>query len=421
MTVLDDARALLATGPLCDPCLGRPFAERSHGLTNRERGRALRVAVALDDDESFAPPDETCRVCAGHASEYDAWAERAANALADTEFATYLVGTRPPPDLADRERSAREQADLPADAGESFRSECNREVGKRLGDRTDATVDFERPDVTVLVDFERSTVDVERNPAFVYGRYRKLERDVAQTDATCSACGGRGSVWREGEARPCEQCGGTGRLAETSVEELVCPPVREAMRGREAVFHGAGREEAAALVLGSGRPFVVEVKAPRRRTPDLSALADAVAERAGGRVEVEALAIAEREMVDRVKETRLRQRFRLELSFDDGVDAAAFDDAVATLDGERVRQRSEATAEERTRTLRDVTGEFGDGTATLEFAVDAGTDVPAVATGERTDPSLADRLGVDVAVTAVDVVGVTARDGSFEDTPLLGA
>jgi tRNA pseudouridine synthase 10 len=376
--------------------------------------------VALEDDEDFSEPEETCWVCDGHAAEYDAWVDRATNALAGTEFSTYLVGTRPPPDVGEREATLRERAELPADAGESFRSECNREVGKRLGERVDATVDFERPDLTVLVDFERATVEVERNPAFVYGRYRKLDRDVVQTAATCGACGGRGSVWREGEARTCERCGGTGRLAETSVEELVCPPVREAMRGNEAVFHGAGREDADTLVLGTGRPFVVEVKSPRRRTPDLDALADAIAERAEGRVDVDGLAFAERGMVNRVKETPLRQRFRLAVTFDDDVDATAFDDAVAALNGERVHQRSEATPAERVRTLHDVTGEFEDGSATLSVAVDAGTDVPAVATGERTDPSLADLLGVDVAVTAVDVVGVTARDESFEDTPLLG-
>ena len=50
--VLEPARDLLATGPLCDHCVGRPVADRSFGLTNGERGKALRVAVALADDEA---------------------------------------------------------------------------------------------------------------------------------------------------------------------------------------------------------------------------------------------------------------------------------------------------------------------------------------------------------------------------------
>jgi len=51
--ITEDARALLATGTVCDSCLGRPFAERSFGLTNAERGRALRTTVALADDEGL--------------------------------------------------------------------------------------------------------------------------------------------------------------------------------------------------------------------------------------------------------------------------------------------------------------------------------------------------------------------------------
>ncbi|MFT4922804.1 MAG: tRNA pseudouridine synthase 10, partial [Haloarculaceae archaeon] len=67
MTVLSVAREALATGPVCDACLGRLVADRSFGLTNRERGHSLRVAVALDDDEPFEgeEDEEECWVCEG--------------------------------------------------------------------------------------------------------------------------------------------------------------------------------------------------------------------------------------------------------------------------------------------------------------------------------------------------------------------
>ena len=58
MTILDDAEGLAATGPVCDACLGRPFADRSFGLGNDERGRALRTTLAHEgaaDFEGFAP------------------------------------------------------------------------------------------------------------------------------------------------------------------------------------------------------------------------------------------------------------------------------------------------------------------------------------------------------------------------------
>jgi tRNA U54 and U55 pseudouridine synthase Pus10 len=53
MNLLESARAVRDEGPICDACLGRVFAGRSHGLGNDERGRALRVTLAMIDDEPF--------------------------------------------------------------------------------------------------------------------------------------------------------------------------------------------------------------------------------------------------------------------------------------------------------------------------------------------------------------------------------
>jgi len=96
MTVLEDAEAALETGPLCDSCLGRLFAERSFGLANAERGRALRVTLALEADEPFEP-SEDCWVCELESDRVDWWAEQAATAVRGYEFGTYQVGTKVPP------------------------------------------------------------------------------------------------------------------------------------------------------------------------------------------------------------------------------------------------------------------------------------------------------------------------------------
>ena len=90
MDVLAVARDALASGPLCDPCLGRLVADRSFGLTNRERGRGLRVALALADDADFESPDEPCWVCEGECDRYDTWAERAATALRGYEVEEFV-------------------------------------------------------------------------------------------------------------------------------------------------------------------------------------------------------------------------------------------------------------------------------------------------------------------------------------------
>ena len=42
-------------GEICDHCLGRLVAKRSHGLSNDMRGSAIRIASALESNEPYTP------------------------------------------------------------------------------------------------------------------------------------------------------------------------------------------------------------------------------------------------------------------------------------------------------------------------------------------------------------------------------
>ncbi len=393
MTLLDDARALLATGPLCDPCLGRPVADRSFGLTNAERGRALRTAVALADDEPFAEPDAECWVCEGVCDRFDAYADRLVDALGATALYTYQVGTRVPPLLAENDRLLREEAGFDPEAGEPLKTELNREVGRRVGAMLGAEVDFERPDVQFLLDLAADAVEVQRNSVTVYGRYRKLERGIPQTE------------WD---------------TYDESVEELVAPPFLSAFRGTDAVFHGAGREDVDALMLGSGRPFVLEIKEPRRRDADLDALAEAVNE--GGTVEVDDPAFVTYEMIERVKQHDATKTYRATVAFAEPVDEDRFRAAIAELDGATVDQRTPSRVDHRRadkvreRTVLSIDGTMEDAhTAVVDVHGEGGLYIKELMSGDdgRTEPSLAGLLGVDATVDSLDVLEVDGVDEPF--------
>jgi tRNA pseudouridine synthase 10 len=421
--LLDDARAVLATGPVCDSCLGRAFAERSHGLSNAERGRALRVAAAMDDDEDFEPPEPAaCWVCEGTCDRHDEWAERVVEALGDTEFETYQVGTRVPPLVEENDRLLREDAELDPEAGEPFKSAFNREVGKRVGRRTGTEVDLERPDLLAICHIERGTVEVQVNPAFVYGRYRKLKREVPQTEWPCRECGGSGKQLGPDGEEPCEHCGGSGYLYETSVEQEITPHVLAAMEGAEALFHGAGREDVDALMLGTGRPFVVEVKKPRQRTPDAEALQAAI-NGASEIVEVEGLHPATYETVGRVKELSASKTYRARVAFDADVCGDDLQAALAELEGTTVEQRTPDRVDHRRadrvreRTVYAAGGELdGDRCAAVEIHGAGGLYVKELISGDggRTEPSLSGLLGVGAEVTELDVMAVEGEDEAFE-------
>ncbi|NEU55605.1 tRNA pseudouridine(54/55) synthase Pus10 [Halorussus sp. MSC15.2] len=441
MTILEDARRVAENGPVCDACLGRCFADRSFGLTNDERGRSLRIAAALEDDDPYEPVEEECWVCEGESQRFDEWAEKVAEALEGWNFDTYQVGTRTPPLVEENEALLRESADLPDDAGESFKSEFNREVGKRVGQLTGTDVDFERPDVLALLNVEGAppasedgdisdhAVEVQINSAFVYGRYRKLERDIPQTEWPCRECGGSGKQLAEGGGEEaCDHCGGSGYLYEESVEELTTPPVLDAMDGEEALFHGAGREDVDALMLDTGRPFVIEVKRPRERDVDTDALEDEINEFADGKAEVTDLALATHEMVERVKELDASKTYRMDVAFDDDVTEQALEEAIGELRGTTVEQDTPQRVDHRrasitrTRTVYDVDGHLEDERhAELEVHGEGGLYVKELVSGDegRTTPSLAGLLGVGAEVTALDVLAVEGEDEAFADPDYL--
>ena len=423
MNVLSVARDALASGPVCNSCLGRVVADRSFGLSNPERGRSLRVSVALAADEAFEPPTE-CWVCESECERFGWWAEQAATGLRGYEFDTYQVGTKVPPLLAENDRLLRADAGLDPEAGEPMKREFNREVGKRLGERTGATVDFERPDVVVLCDLATDEVELQVNSAFVYGRYRKLEREIPQTEWPCRDCSGTGL--RQGER--CEGCDGTGYRYDESVEQLTAPVVREAMEGADATFHGAGREDVDARMLGTGRPFVIEVDEPRVRAVDTDALRAEIDDFADGKVEVNGLRVATHEMVERVKEHPASKTYRMGVRLGAPVSRETFQAALAALDGATVEQDTpqrvshRRAAKTRVREVYEARGELdGEGdtatTATVEIHGEGGLYVKELVSSDegRTEPSLAGELGVGATVTALDVLAVEGETEPFED------
>jgi len=55
MEITEQVKSILGYGDCCDHCLGRFFGKRSHGLSNDERGRGLKIALALEENLPYTP------------------------------------------------------------------------------------------------------------------------------------------------------------------------------------------------------------------------------------------------------------------------------------------------------------------------------------------------------------------------------
>jgi tRNA pseudouridine synthase 10 len=229
----------LSKRELCDRCLGRLFSKLGHGMDNETRGRIVRENLGWDERQG-------CEVCRGLLAEIPKFSKLALSKLEGLEFDTYLVGSRVDPGIAEAEENLWVQ--LNTQDAEPIKSEINREVGKLMGDSLNLEVDFKNPDVVTVIDTAYDYVELQVAPLFIYGRYRKLVRGIPQTKWPCKWCLGKG----------CEKCGFKGKMYERSMEEIIASEVMKFSGGDKHSFHGMGREDVDVLMLGNGRPFVLE-------------------------------------------------------------------------------------------------------------------------------------------------------------------
>lgn len=390
---------------LCDHCLGRLFALKGTGLTNEIRGRNLRTAVALTRslEQREMVSHEKCWLCDEIFEIVERYALSAANKLSEVEFSNFLIGTKVDPAIVEREE--RLWAELGDEDAEPIKAELNREIGKVVSDLTGCEAEFSSPEVVAIIDTRFSHVVLDIAPLFLYARYRKLSREIPQTRWPCKKCKGKG----------CDRCGGTGKMYQTSVQELIGDPLLEETEGEEHLFHGMGREDIDALMVGTGRPFVLEIRSPRKRTIDLRTLEERINREAEGIVEVLGLRYSSREEVRRIKLASPVKSYRVIVRLDGKVDKEKLNEVVRSFEGTaiiqqtplRVTHRRADKARER-RIINARVESFDGEMMTLALTAESGTYIKEFIHGDqgRTQPNLSQELGVACDVISLDVIAI---------------
>ncbi|MBN1538920.1 MAG: tRNA pseudouridine(54/55) synthase Pus10 [Candidatus Thermoplasmatota archaeon] len=448
---------------LCDRCLGRLFGRSGFGLSNKERGAAVRTMLALsyellteqnsvrklsfsdripvhpsDDpgsEKKIVPCPETewmttnapsmdnymdkdreddrCWLCQDIFGSIKDMAMAVLEASRAQEFSTFLIGCRMDPGTLERERTLWKIAD-PSSA-EPLKEELNREIGKSYSELDPVKIfDRNNPEATFLVDPLFRTVDVTIKPIFIKGRYLKLVRGIPQTRWICSGCRGRG----------CDRCGGKGKMYETSVEEIIGTPLMEALEGSDFKLHGMGREDIDVLTLGRGRPFIIEITSPKKRTLDLEILITSINNNCDGMVRVSDLVFSSRTEVPSVKDGTSLKRYRARIVVEGDVDEETLKYNISLLAQSPINQRtpwrvSHRRADKvRVRRIHEasVTWE-GNGVAIVDLLTDGGMYIKELLHGDegRTVPSLSSLLGRKIRVETLDVTDVLDEERSCND------
>ncbi|WOF15755.1 tRNA pseudouridine(54/55) synthase Pus10 [Methanoplanus sp. FWC-SCC4] len=401
--ILKQVQEILEYGPICDHCLGRMYGKSSHGLGNEERGKALRIALALLNNTPYIKEEETCWICGNLFDKTDLWAEKIKDALKDIEHETILVGCKVPPLVTESEEMV--WTDLSLQSPEPIKAEFNRVTGKAVTALTGSEVNFKRPDIVIVCDIGSEEVDVQINPLYIYGRYCKYERGIPQTRWHCRECRGKG----------CERCNFTGKMYQDSVEELIGNPILEVCDAKDAVLHGAGREDIDARMLGTGRPFALEIVEPKIRSVSLKELEALVNKSAENRVSITLDHVSDRHEVETLKSGKAHKKYSILVEVEGDISINDVKSALADLKGTTINQRTpERVSHRRADKVRkrqciDIECEgVEDGKFRIYVLGDAGLYIKELISGDegRTKPSLTEKLGCSAHVTSLDVIMV---------------
>jgi tRNA pseudouridine synthase 10 len=339
--VLEKTERILGEYALCNDCLGRQFALLGYGLDNQKRGEALKLLLTVKAHQLVLEKDKrgmlllktlssngsydmaatilekmgkkisrkkVCHLCKGTFDFSPELAKHSASQLLEYEYATFLVGVELPTSVEECEDEFKAKFEIKY--GESMRNSFSREIGKKLAEATGKTADHNRPDIVILINPFKKKVSLQVNSLYIAGRYRKIIRGIPQSRWSCSKCHGKG----------CANCNWTGRRYLKSVEELIGEPICEQTNGKDIALHAAGREDIDARMLGRGRPFVIEVKKPKKRSINLRRLTKTINEKALGNIYVSNLRFVNKDVVRKLKKMVAEKEYRLIVEFEKPVD-----------------------------------------------------------------------------------------------------
>lgn len=275
-------------GKICKNCLGRKLSKTIEGSNNIERADKVCKELGIDLD------GVDCVICDNLFDKLDDELYKKIDDKINElgiEFDTFLVGSKISKDIQMRDEELSEKFDLTV---ETIKKEVNRLIGLGIWERYDKEAEFESQDIVFSIDLLKDPiVRIQINPLYIEGKYNKFKRGIPQTKWPCTKCKGRG----------CEECNFTGKQYPESVEELISEHFLKVTKGREAKFHGAGREDIDVLMLGSGRPFVLEIKEPKIRKLDLAKLEEEINKVNEGKTSYHNLHVCERRRKAEIKQS----------------------------------------------------------------------------------------------------------------------
>ena len=404
--MIENILKILEKGYFCDSCLGRFYYGLLAGYSNKEKGKLIRILLAMMIDgksidysnidssnfsgfkfkvnKDFHPEvKKKCFLCNDLFDNLDNYSKKAAKKL-NLEFNNFSVGSIIPAEVLNKEEKLWEIIGI--EFVESIKFDLNRELRKKISEIVKKPINFENPDVVILFDFDKEEVEININPLFILGYYKKLQRGIPQ------------SKW------------GTPGKYKTSVQEIVAKPLMKVTKGNNNAFHGYGREDVDARCL-DWRPFVIEVIKPKIRNFNLKKIEKSINK--NKKVSIKLLKVTDKFTVRRIKSEMGDKTYSITVKFNKPVEKKELK-KLKSLIGPISQRTPMRVAHRRAdlvrrRLVKELKyKQIDKKTIILTVKGSAGLYVKELVHGDegRTKPSLAELLNVKAVPKSLDVIKI---------------
>jgi tRNA pseudouridine synthase 10 len=185
----------------------------------------------------------TCHICSGLMHKTDLVVQKIRNSLSDDyHFNTFLIGVTLPSSLYEKEDRIR--ARFKIRGRENIKSQLVRDLRKKFRKESELGI------------------DIQKRSMIIFGRYIKKTRGMPQRAGRLYKPHTQSNT--SSFVNPSSPHGLTIRsIEDTSIQSIISKEILGITRGQALKFSWIGSEDKNSLVLGSGRPFFVQVRNPK--------------------------------------------------------------------------------------------------------------------------------------------------------------
>lgn len=348
---------------------------------------------------SILPPGGKCQACQGLLPLIPSLVASAVTQSGKFEWGTFSAASSFPKKVFINEEEIADGL-LPGEYV-SIKNSVNADLIARISKATGKKNSQREADAVFEFNFIEKRASANPAQVYIYGHYLKLSRDHCQSRWHCSECGGRG----------CESCRGSG-MNYPSVEDELGKAFMPPFCAASCTLHASGREDVDVRALGTGRPFVMELKSPRKRSVDLRAIEKHLEKNPS--VRAVSLRKVGKHFLDAVCNSHFPKEYVATVSADRPLGEADIK-AVGALNGVTLSQQtpkrvlSRRTDMERKRKIHSIEATAAPhGKLTLRIFADAGTYIKELIHSDsgRTVPSVSQLLRCNAKCDELDVVSI---------------